>query len=162
LDLADEMGLLVWAEIPSWRTFYPKGTVHENELALGADTRARVEQTLVEMIRRDCNHPSLIIWTIVNEDWGTALPLSAADRAWIGQMYRRCKELDPTRLVVDNSPCPNSWGPNFHVQSDLDDFHAYANIPDQARGFEQTIEQLSLRPLWTYSPHGDATRSGQE
>ena len=28
LDLADEMGLLVWAEIPSWRTFYPKGTLY--------------------------------------------------------------------------------------------------------------------------------------
>ena len=87
------------------------------------------------MIRRDFNHPSLIIWTIVNEDWGTALPLSAADRAWVAAMYRRCKELDPTRLVVDNSPCPHPWGPNIHVHSDLDDFHLYANIPDQAREF---------------------------
>ena len=37
LDLADEMGLLVWAEIPSWRTFWPKGTRHPDQLALARD-----------------------------------------------------------------------------------------------------------------------------
>ena len=36
LDLADEMGLLVWAEMPSWRTFYVRGTLHE-----GSGTWAR-------------------------------------------------------------------------------------------------------------------------
>jgi hypothetical protein len=162
LDLADEMGLLVWAEIPSWRTFYPKGTVHANQLNLDDTIKQRVAQTLEEMIRRDFNHPSIIIWTIVNEDWGTALPLSAADRAWVGEMYEYCKKLDPTRLVVDNSACPHAWGPNVHVRSDLDDFHIYSNVPDQANKFEQTIEQFDLRPLWTYSSTGDAVRNGQE
>ena len=162
LDLADELGLLVWAEIPSWRTFYPKGTMFPNLLDVGEVIKGRVEQTLEEMIRRDCNHPALIIWTIVNEDWGTALPLSASDRAWVAEMYKRCKALDPSRLVVDNSACPHPWGPNIHVHSDLDDFHMYANIPDQARGFADSIEQFALRPLWTYSTHGDTARSGQE
>ena len=162
LDLADEMGLLIWAEIPSWRTFYSKGTVHRNELNLDPAIKARAERTLAEMIARDYNHPALIIWTLVNEDWGTALPLSPADRLWTRDMYQRCKALDPTRLVVDNSPCPHPWGPNFHLQSDLDDFHLYANIPDHAVGFAESIEQLSLRPLWTFSNHGDARRTGEE
>lgn len=47
----------------------------------------------------------------MNEDWGTSLPLSAADRAWVAEMYARCKQADPTRLVVDNSLCLHSWGP---------------------------------------------------
>ena len=162
LDLADEMGLLVWAEIPSWRTFYVKGTMHEQQLHLGEPIRRRVERTLDEMVRRDFNHPSLVIWTIVNEDWGTTLPLSSMDREWVLGMYDRCKALDPTRLVVDNSACPHPWGPNIHVKSDLDDFHVYANIPDQARKFEHTIEEFGLRPLWTYSSHGDAVRTGHE
>ncbi|HET9493669.1 MAG TPA: glycoside hydrolase family 2 TIM barrel-domain containing protein [Chloroflexia bacterium] len=162
LDLADEMGLLVWAEIPSWRTFYIKGTMHEQQLHLGEPIRRRVERTLEEMVRRDFNHPSLVIWTIVNEDWGTTLPLSALDREWVLGMYDRCKALDPTRLVVDNSACPHPWGPNIHVKSDLDDFHVYANIPDQARKFEHTIEEFGLRPLWTYSGHGDSVRTGHE
>ena len=162
LDLADEMGLLIWTEIPSWRTFYPKGTVHANQLNLDDTIKARAEQLLVEMIRRDSHHPAIIIWTMVNEDWGTALPLSATDRAWVQTLYARCKALDPTRLVVDNSACPHPWGPNIHVESDLDDFHLYANIPDQAQSFTHAIEQFALRPVWTYSSHGDSRRSGQE
>ena len=63
-----------------WRTFYLRGSIHKNQLDLGSAIQHRAEQTLREMIRRDYNHPSIIIWTIVNEDWGTSLPLSASDR----------------------------------------------------------------------------------
>jgi len=162
LDLADEMGLLIWAEIPSWRTFQTKPFVYPEQIAVTEQIKHRVERTLEEMVRRDLNHPSLVIWTIVNEDWGTSLPLSSEDRAWVAQMYERCKELDPTRLVVDNSACPHAWGPNIHVHTDLEDFHIYANIPDQARNWEQAIDQFALRPLWTYSTHDDTRRTGHE
>lgn len=162
LDLADELGLLVWSEVPSWRTFYRKGTLTAAQRDLDEASKARVERTLEELVARDYNHPALIIWTIVNEDWGTSLALSASDRAWVAALYARCKQLDPTRLCVDNSPCLNQWGPNVHVHSDIDDFHLYANIPDQAAFFAQAIEQFNLRPLWTYSGHGDTTRSGHE
>ncbi len=162
LSLADEMGLLVWAEIPSWRTFYPKGMYHTDQLTIDDALKQRVENTLLEMIERDFNHPSLIIWTIVNEDWGTALLLHEDDRTWIKYMYDRCKTADPTRLVVDNSPCGNSWGPNIHVKSDLDDFHIYANIPDHALNFVNTVQQLDVHAMWTYSPFGDSERRGDE
>lgn len=162
LDLADEMGLLVWTEIPSWRTFYPRGTIHANQLVLDELLKQRVEQTLAEMIVRDFNHPSIIIWTLVNEDWGTALAFEAADRAWLSHLYDYCKQLDPTRLIVDNSACLHTSGPNVHVHSDLDDFHIYAGIPEQADTWEQVIEQFNLRPTWTYSTHGDIVRTGRE
>jgi hypothetical protein len=162
LDLADEMGLLVWEEIPSWRTFHIRGTVHPAQLEFSEEVKQRATDTLREMIRRDFNHPSVVIWTIVNEDWGTALPLSAADRAWVAEMYDTCKQLDPTRLVVDNSACGGPWSPNIHVKSDLDDFHIYMNVPDNADSFEQFMEQFALRPLWTFSSSGDAQRTGQE
>src|SRR5438874_513627 len=83
-------GLLVWAEIPSWRTFFHNGSMFPDQRDLDDIIKRRVEQTLDAMIRRDYNHPSLIIWTIVNEDWGTLLPLSAADRTWVATMYDRC------------------------------------------------------------------------
>jgi len=162
LDLADEMGLLVWTEIPSWRTFYPRGTIHPNQLVLDELIKQRVEQILREMIARDFNHPSIIIWTLVNEDWGTALAFETADRSWLSQLYDYCKQLDPTRLVVDNSACLNITGPNIHVHSDLDDFHFYAGIPEQADTWEQIIEQFNLRPTWTYSTHNDIVRTGRE
>lgn len=162
LDLADEMGLLVWAEIPSWRTFWNKSTLDPATRDLPDVIHARVERLLEEMVERDYNHPSLVIWTMVNEDWGTTLPLNADDRAWVKTLYDRCKQLDPTRLVVDNSPCGVPWGSNIHVKSDLDDFHVYFAIPDHAAAWSHTIGQFALRPLWTYSAHGDGERRGDE
>ncbi|MBK8023677.1 MAG: hypothetical protein IPK19_20135 [Chloroflexi bacterium] len=162
LDLADEMGLLIWSEIPSWRTFHPKHTAHESTIYLDPVVKKRAADLLRDMIARDFNHPSLIIWTIVNEDWGTALLLSESDRAWVAEMVDYCRQLDPTRLVVDNSPCPAPWGMSVHVKSDLDDFHIYTNIPDQAEQFEQFVEQFAHRPLWSFSNTGDAQRTGSE
>ncbi|MBL8132200.1 MAG: hypothetical protein JNL42_10115 [Anaerolineae bacterium] len=162
LDLADEIGLLIWAEIPSWRTFYGNKSNHPAAYFLDTAVTARAQATLEAMIARDYNHPSLMIWTIINEDWGTTLLLSAADRAWIAGMYDLAKRLDPTRLVVDNSPCPAPWGLSVHVKSDLDDFHTYTNIPDQADQFEQFVEGLSRRPLWSFSNAGDSQRTGGE
>ena len=160
LYLADEMGLLIWAEIPSWRTFQPKTTVYPP--VLDDSLRGRVRQTLEEMIERDFNHPSLMIWTIVNEDWGTILPLSAADRQWVAEMVDLCKQLDPTRLVVDNSPCGAPWGTSGHIKTDLNDYHTYANIPEAAKDFAHFIEQFSLRPAWSFSLEGDSAASGSE
>lgn len=62
---------------------------------------------LEAMIRRDRNHPSVILWSIGNEE-----PQQPTERgARIATaMKRRCKELDPTRLVnaaIDN---PDAWG----------------------------------------------------
>ncbi len=162
LDLADEMGLLIWAEVPSWRTFWVRGTLEPDQLQLPDELKARVKATLEGIVERDFNHPSLMIWTIVNEDWGTSTPLHADDRAWVTSLYDYCKQIDPTRLVVDNSPCLHAWGPNLHTKSDIDDFHIYHAIPDNARTFVHTVEQLALRPLWTYSSNGDAQRRGDE
>jgi hypothetical protein len=77
-------------------------------------------------------------------------------------MYELCRELDPTRPVVDNSACTHAWGPNIHVRTDIDDFHFYTNIPDQASAWEAMIEQFNMRPLWTFSGHGDSQRTGHE
>ena len=62
-----------------------------------------------------------MIWTIVNENWGVDLAVNAGHRAWLAETYSRPKELDPHRLVVGNSPCVT----NFHVVTDIEDFHNY-------------------------------------
>ncbi|MDX2163424.1 MAG: glycoside hydrolase family 2 TIM barrel-domain containing protein [bacterium] len=162
LELADEIGLLIWAEIPSWRTWWVKTTTHPAALHFDETLKNRVRHTLRDMIARDYNHPSLMIWTMVNEDWGTALQLSAADRAFVGELYDLCRQLDPTRLCVDNSPCPAPWGYSPHVRTDINDFHIYTNIPDQAETFDQFIQAFAQRPAWTFSLYGDAAPKGDE
>ncbi|MBN9391282.1 MAG: hypothetical protein J0I20_24850 [Chloroflexi bacterium] len=164
LELADEMGILTWCEIPSWRAFLhiQRGTYHPNQVIIDDILKHRVEQTLRDMVERDFNHPSLVIWTLVNEDWGTTLAVRQDDRDWVNTLYKLSKEIDPTRLVVDNSACGNGWGPNVHVHSDLEDFHNYNNIPDYATNFDTFVEALNQRPLWTYSTFGDTVRTGHE
>lgn len=151
--LADELGLLVWTEIPSWGSRARSGERQRTPLAA-----ERARQTLEGMIRRDWNHPSIVCWTIVNENWGTQVGEESSDREWLRETYDLVKRLDPHRLVVDNSACR----PNFHVKSDLDDYHFYYAIPDHAERWSAIIAEFASRPAWSYSTHGDAIRSGRE
>ncbi|MDQ3661492.1 MAG: glycoside hydrolase family 2 [Actinomycetota bacterium] len=144
LRAADELGMLVWAELPNWNL-------------LTEVTRKRARATFEGMVDRDFNHPSIVIWTVANESWGLDLS-DESQRRWLQDAYVWATELDPTRLVVDNSACP----PNFHLRSDLNDFHLYRAFPDHARSWRAWTQAWVADPSATYSPHGDAHRSGDE
>ncbi len=145
LDAADRTGILVWEELPSWA----KPT---------QDAKQRARQTLTGMIERDRNHPSVIAWSVANESWGLDLVGSAEDREWLRETARLTHDLDPSRLVIDNSPC----APNFHVETDVNDVHVYAALPDHSERWEGFLDAWVRSPGSTYSPHGDATRRGDE
>jgi hypothetical protein len=149
LEAADEAGILVWCELPNWTTFTHAAA-------------ARGRETLATMVQELGNHPSIVIWTIINEDWGTQLRYEARDRYWLARMYERLKEMDPTRLVVDNSACETPETPNFHVRTDIADFHIYFGIPDNAVRWRNAVADFARRPAWLWSPHGDARPRGDE
>ncbi len=131
---ADRAGILIWTELPNWQ-----------ELTEAAKGRAR--NTMIGMVKRDWNHPSIVIWTIVNENWGTDLAVNAAHRAWLVDMYNELKQLDPTRLVVGNSPCFT----NFHVITDIEDFHNYYGMPDHHRQWKEWVRAFAARPSWSFA-----------
>jgi hypothetical protein len=145
LDVADELGLLVWCELPHWEN----RTDHTDD---------EVRRTLAHMVERDGHHPSVVIWTVVNESWGVDVVTSQEDRDWVRDTARWLRQLDPTRPVVDNSPCL----PNFHVESDLDDVHLYRAFPSRRASWDRALDGFAAGAAWTYSPHGDAVRSGDE
>jgi hypothetical protein len=144
LQAADEVGMLIWYEIPNWDK-------------LTADSEARALATLRGMVQRDWNHPSIIIVSIANESWGLKLT-EAADRAWLKQAYHQAKQIVPGWLVEDNSACCH----NFHVSTDLADFHQYDSIPDRAADFDRFVGDLATRPKWLFSPYADAEPKGNE
>ncbi len=131
---ADQVGLLIWTELPNWATLTP------------ASTR-RGKETVAGMVIRDWNHPSIIIWTIINEAWGTELYGNPDHRAWLAEMYGWVKTLDATRLIVDNSAC----FPNAHVVTDINDFHFYSAIPDHYREWRKWVEAFATQPSWTFA-----------
>lgn len=143
-DLADRLGILVWAELPSWLTMTPAAA-------------EAGEALLEEITRLDAHHPSIVIWTVMNESWGIDLA-DAGQRRWLRRTFDHAKSLVPHALVVDNSAC----APNFHLKTDIDDYHLYRGIPESRREWDTLVAELAARPAWTFSPHGDADRQGDE
>ncbi len=110
------------------------------------------------ILARDGNHPSILIWTIINEDWGTRLAEDAAHRSWLKETYDWLKARDPTRLVVDNSPCHG----NFHVKTDINDFHYYRSVPERRAEWDALTVEFAGGADWAWTPHGDGERRGDE
>lgn len=86
MDLADEIGLLVYDEsYAAWLvTPSPRMAVRWNQSVAG-------------MVRRDRNHPSVVIWGLLNETPNNAVFLHAMDSLGF------VKQLDDTRVVMLNS-----------------------------------------------------------
>lgn len=145
LEVADRMGMTIWYDLP-------------NPGRLTDASKRRLKETMAGMLRRDGNHPSIIIWTLINEDWGTRLCDDPAHRDWLAGMVDWLKAQDPTRLVCDNSPCQG----NFHVKGDLDDFHYYRSIPERRDEWDALVREHAEGAHWTWTPFGDGTRRGDE
>lgn len=153
LDVADEIGMLVWTELPSWSDcWFPSD--HFSTMAA-----VRADKMFWEILIRDWNHPCIVLQTIMNESWGINLK-DASQRQWLLSTYNRIKGLlEPLgRLVVDNSPCEG----NFHIKTDIEDFHQYYSMPDQVDKWDAWLQALAARPEWTFSPYGDAERTRRE
>lgn len=85
LRLADEMGLLVWSEVPVYWTIS-----WENE-----ETYKNAENQLRVSIERDKNRASIIIWSVGNET-----PVTEARNVFMGKLVDKTRSLDDTRLVA--------------------------------------------------------------
>jgi beta-galactosidase/beta-glucuronidase len=74
-DLADELGMLLWVEVPS-----PHSSTQRS--------RANHWAELQRMLVMAGAHPSIVIWSLYNEDWGAQdIATNAATRAYIATTY---------------------------------------------------------------------------
>ncbi|MES2775621.1 MAG: glycoside hydrolase family 2 TIM barrel-domain containing protein [Bacteroidota bacterium] len=83
--MADEMGLLVWAEVPVYWTIS----------WLNPDTYKNAEKQLTDLMVRDRNRSSVIVWSIGNET-----PISEPRNIFMGKLAATARSLDNTRLVA--------------------------------------------------------------
>ena len=95
LDICDRLGILV---------------IEENRLT--GVNREHVD-LLERMIRRDRNHPSIILWSVGNEEWG--LEWNEFGTRIAESMREYCHRFDPTRLMTVAS----SSGPNILIPADV-------------------------------------------
>ncbi|MDB5693143.1 MAG: beta-glucuronidase, partial [Alphaproteobacteria bacterium] len=81
---ADELGVLVWSEIPVyWRVDFAN-----------PETLATARRMLAEEIARDRDRASIIIWSVGNET-----PVSDARNLFLATLADDARALDPSRLV---------------------------------------------------------------
>jgi beta-galactosidase len=140
LQACDRLGMLV---------------MDENRL-LGSDpTHLR---WLEDLIRRDRNHPSVVIWSLANEEWSVqGTPAGARVAATMQDTVRR---LDPTRPVTYNAPVGNDFsgingiidvrGWSYHVGPDMDAYHAAH--PEQPNVGSEQGSTVSTRGIYVDDP----------
>jgi beta-galactosidase len=102
-NLADQMGFIVWAEIPLI-----------NDITISSAFTANTQQQLRELIRQNYNHPSIVFWSIGNElrrDTKPANKLLDSLASLVGAE-------DPDRLSAYASCCVSDTGAlNGHTQT---------------------------------------------
>ena len=99
---ADEMGMLVWSEIPVyWTVLFDQEDVYKN-----------AENQLIENITRDKNRASIILWSVANET-----PMDDSRTQFLTQLAKKAKATDPTRLTTAALLHKNS-GPNREIIDD--------------------------------------------
>ena len=152
LYFADKMGYIVWGEYASWGFDYTK---EEN-------TNDYIREWL-ESVDRDYNHPAIIGWIPMNENW--EIKKNFQSNSLVKAVYEATKVADPTRPVIDAS-----W--NYHVVTDVFDTHDYdQNVVtfeehygkfNDGEGYDQFKQKYEGQPYFlseyggfTYSPSGD-------
>ena len=78
----------------------------------------------IETVERDYNHPSVIMWTPLNESWGTPNLRDPLQQNHLKALYTLTKSLDATRPVIDN----DGW--EHTDMTDLFAFHDYSRTGD--------------------------------
>ncbi len=136
---ADRTGVLIMEDMPC--AFAPS-----------ARGREAWEATMRATIRRDYNHPAIIAWCLFNETWGLGREAYKTDRDmqdWVLQMWTQVKEeLDPTRLVEDNSPNRHD-----HVKTDINSWHFYIDDYRRAREhIENVVKNTRAGSPFNYVP----------
>jgi beta-glucuronidase len=94
--LADEMGLLLWEEVPVYW-----GIDWENE-----QTYAVASTQIRELVTRDINRASVVIWSLANET-----PPSPARQKFLSRMADEVRSLDQSRLI--SAALFGGGGPEF-------------------------------------------------
>jgi beta-glucuronidase len=118
--LADKLGVLVIDETPAVSLNF------NDSDALVAARFKQCSQQIEELIARDKNHPSVIMWCVANEPMvgnpmagGGSLKATEAGKQFFSKMYAQTRQLDATRPItmVGVMNGPTEWLGIFDVVS---------------------------------------------
>lgn len=89
-NLADKIGIMLWVEVPS---------PHQST----TKSRQAHRDELIRMLALIETHPSVVIWSLYNEDWGIQdIETNPETRKYIIDTYNYMELEHPQFLVIDN------------------------------------------------------------
>lgn len=151
IQMADSLGLMVWSEIPVyWALNFESDEVLE-----------KAKTQLEEMITRDRNRASVVIWSVGNET-----PVNPIRTQFLKELIFKTKDLDDTRLVSAALQVHNNDGV-FVIDDPLGEFTDivsinqylgwYEGLPDDTQKVEWEVKYE--KPLF-FSETGAGAKGG--
>ncbi|HEX8852397.1 MAG TPA: glycoside hydrolase family 2 TIM barrel-domain containing protein, partial [Pyrinomonadaceae bacterium] len=124
---ADKLGYFVWGEMANAQDY--------SDLYV-----SRFTDEWQQIVARDFNHPSIIVWVPINESWGVPeIFTNRAQQEHARSMYYLLRSLDPTRLVIDN----DGW--EHTDATDLFTLHDYARTGEELSAKYKILETDTSR-----------------
>jgi len=103
IRLADRMGLMVWSEIPVyWDIDWQNSATLQN-----------AKNQLRDMIARDHNRASVVLWSLSNET-----PVKPERTTFLRQLAETARQLDSTRLITSALNHVDEAGPDTRALND--------------------------------------------
>ncbi len=124
---ADKLGYITWGEASSWG-------MDANDVEVARNFILEWTETLI----RDRNHPSLLIWTPMNEQWW---PDKSQYPRLVEDLYNITKNLDPTRPINDVSG-------GTHIKTDIWTVHNYEQDPAKLKDIVYKDGNFFKTPMW--------------
>jgi beta-glucuronidase len=132
---ADEMGLLLWEEVPVYWTIQWDSP----------DTLANAKRQLTELIERDRNRASVIVWSVANET-----PISDSRTRFLKALVDTARSLDNTRLIsAAMEPHTDPQDPDHRIVDDPLGAHTDILSFNQYIGWYDGLPDKLQRIRWT-------------
>ncbi|MBC6608853.1 beta-glucuronidase [Hymenobacter sp. BT188] len=117
LKLADDMGLLVWAEVPVyWTIAWENPATYQN-----------AETQLSDLISVGKNRASIVIWSVGNET-----PLGEPRLKFMSNLAKKARSLDDTRMISAALELHRTPDNVIHVDDPLGEFLDLTSINEYA------------------------------
>lgn len=137
LDICDQLGMLVWLELPMW---LPRPS---------AAFRSQLGPEYERIVRATRGHPSVVMYTLgceLNTDVGDLL----------GPLYQRVKALVGDALVRDNSGSGEAYGGRLDEAADFHDHHPYAELHHLPELLDHFAPRWRPRQPWLFGEFADS------
>ncbi len=131
--VADELGLMIWSEIPVYWTVQ-----FENPVVLG-----KAKQQLTDMINRDRNRASVVLWSVANET-----PVSEPRTNFLKALIDEARKLDDTRLLTAALEVRGWQGKEIAIDDPLGEYLDVLGCNEYAGWYVPWRAELTTIP-WT-------------